>query len=555
MALASTIISFAQSEIKVKTLHFTSQQGILFEQDVYLPPGDGPFPVILIRTPYGKYQYKGDGNFFAQHGYVTVIQDVRGKFGSKGHFIPFLHETDDGLATLDWIAEQNWCDGEIGIYGISYSGFCGLTLSNKQHKALKAVVNFSGWVRPSVMAAPGGAQHLMLNLTWLLHEETQTSRNILEYDLDSLLNYLPLSNVFRSIGIKSDAWENPDLLGTINEKFNYSKVDIPILHLTGAYDFVKEATIEAYTQSKINNPKHHKLIFGPWFHNQSHTSLTEVGHIDFGESSLYGDEKVLNLALQWMDQHLKNETPRDELPHARVFLMFENKWHDFENWPPEGMETTEYFIDSKNGANSISGDGQLIEKKRFQSLSDAFVYNPLDPVPTMGGANFHFFPGQLGIKDQTEVEQRNDVLVYESSEFSNEKYVIGNPKFVFYASSSAPDTDFTAKLVLVQPDGTALNIVDGILRTRFRKGLNQNDLLEKKEVYPFEIELGTTAFMIPKGHKIRLEVSSSNFPKYNRNTNTKEDSFYSAESQIAHQKIYHSRQYPSRLILPMMEAK
>jgi len=542
----------AQDDIQKLSLQFTTGQGITLAQDVYLPPGEGPFPVVLIRTPYGKFQYEGDGRFFARRGFATVVQDVRGKFGSDGHFLPFKYETTDGLATLDWLQQQSWCNGRVGIYGISYSGFCGLTLANKNHPALRAVINFSGWVEPEKMAAPGGANHLMLNLTWLLHEETQTARNLQDYELDSLFYFLPLAGVFRSIGLESKAWEDPDLLGAVNRDFDYGKVTIPILHLTGAYDFVKEATVRAFREMEKNGKAEQSLIFGPWFHNQSHTSLTEVGEVDFGEASLYGDDKVRELAVQWLKRYLGGEKTKSPLPKARIFLMFDNRWYDFEQWPIPGIREQSYFLGSQKGANSIDGDGVLTLVLKASNDYDQFTYDPSRPVPTHGGANFHFFPAQLGIKDQSDLEEREDILVFDTPVFEQEEAVIGAPRLEFYATTSAPDTDFTAKLVLVAPDGTAMNMVDGIVRARYRKGSDQAELLTPGQVYPLEIQLGTTAFLIKKGYRLRLEVSSSNFPKYNRNTNTQEDPFYSEKMEVARQRIYHTEKYPSRLVLPMV---
>ena len=543
----------AQKETSKKTFTFQTEEGISLEQDVYFPTDEkGPFPTILIRTPYGKQQYQGDGLFFASKGYATVIQDVRGKFASAGHFIPFIHETEDGLSTLDWVADQDWSNGKVSIYGISYSGFCGVTLANKNHPALKSIVNFSGWVNPSTMASPGGANHLMLNLTWLLHEETTTKRNLLEYELDSLFNFLPLAGVFRSIGIQSDAWEDPNLLGKVNQDYDYSSTTVPVLHLTGAYDFVKEATLEAFTKMREKGLSSQGLIFGPWFHNQSHTSLTEVGEVDFGTPSLYGDDKVRHLATTWFERHM-NKIPLEKGPLARIFLMFDNNWYDLEEWPLQELTDNPYYLSSSLGANSASGDGKLSVIKGSSKEWDSYLYDPAYPVPTNGGANFHFFPAQLGIKDQTELEERTDLLVYTSPVFNQEYAVIGVPTVQLYVASSAPDTDFTAKLVLLAPDGMAMNISDGILRMRHRDGYDQEALMEAEKIYPIEIYLGTTAFKIPKGHQIRLEISSSNFPKYNRNTNTAIDPFYAKSFQKARQKVYHSEAYPSQLILPMID--
>ncbi|MEL7122354.1 MAG: CocE/NonD family hydrolase [Bacteroidota bacterium] len=547
-------ISFANGQIKVETFRFAASSGDTLEQHVYFPNSNtlASFPVVLIRTPYGKDQYRHDGFFFASQGYVTVIQDTRGKFGSSGHFIPFIYETSDGLATLNWLQQQSWCDGNVGIYGISYSGFCGLTLADEMHPVLKTLINFSGWVEPEIMAAPGGSQHLMLNIPWLLHEETQTRRDLEEYDIDSLFWHLPIAETFSHIGIKSDAWEDPDLLGTVNQDFKYDRVNIPILHLTGAYDFVKEGTLGAYSKIAAYSNSQQKLIFGPWFHNQSHTSLTEVGEIDFGPNSIMGDDKVLDIAIQWFDEHLKRKKEEPTLPQTNVFLMFDNNWYEFDQWPSSDMNPTVFYLNSKKGANSIYGDGQLNLNPSDGNIKDEFIYHPDKPVPTCGGANFHFLPQQLGIKDQSIIEERKDVLVYTSSPFSSPQAVMGGVTVRLYASSSAPDTDFTAKLVLVTPEGMAMNIVDGIVRARHRHSIKKHDLLIPNKVYSFEIDLGSTAFLIPQGYQLRLEISSSNFPKFSRNTNTKEDPFYSSFFKSATQKIYHSLDYPSQLILHTM---
>jgi putative CocE/NonD family hydrolase len=198
--------------ISLAKVGFETSQGIYLESDICLPDTLGAYPVILLRTPYGKYQYNSFGQYFAEAGFVTIVQDVRGKFGSSGEFFPFYHEQEDGLATLDWIVEQPWCNGKIGMYGVSYPAFCALTLATDQHPALQAIVNVSGWVKPTDMATEGRALHLLLNLPWLLHEETLTTRDMADYNIDSLLWHLPVKDAMNSVGIKSKAWEESNLL-------------------------------------------------------------------------------------------------------------------------------------------------------------------------------------------------------------------------------------------------------------------------------------------------------------------------------------------------------
>lgn len=554
LILLNVVKSLGQTDvIRPQELHCMTEDGISLAGDLYLPIGEeDSFPVVLLRTPYGKQQYAFLGNYFAKNGYATLVQDVRGKFRSNGEFFPFIHERKDGLATLDWIQKQSWCNGQLGIYGVSYPAFCGLTLADENHPILKTIVNVSGWINPSDMANPGGPLHLMLNLTWLLHEETQQTRNLGDYNTDSLLNYLPVKDALRSIGVRSKAWEDTELLSSLNQDFKYRKVDIPVLHVAGAYDFVKRGTLNTYWKLLESNKARQKLIFGPWFHNQYLTTLTEVGEIDFEEASEMGSDVLLEKAKNWFDQWLKPQAKTVYENSAEVFIMFKNQWQQYKEFPPQGNCDQFFYLSSTSGANSLSGDGRLTPSICKQMVVDTFTFDPYHPVPTNGGANFHFFPQQLGIKDQSEIEARNDILVYKSAIFQEDISVIGKVKLEVYAATDGEDTDFTGKLVLVDPDGFAMNIVDGIQRGRHLNASPNPTLLQAGKIYLFEIDLGATAFQIPKGHHLRVEISSSNFPKFERNSNTAEAPFTAKRLRKAKQKVYLGGNYPSRLVLSIL---
>lgn len=547
--------SVAQNDkIVQQTIKLPLSDGIHLSTEIFQPDSTGRYPVILIRTPYGKYQMGDYGNYFARHGYVTVVQDVRGKFDSEGEYAPFLDEKKDGLEVLDWIAKQPWCDGQIAGFGTSYIGFTALTVMDAQHPALKAVFNTSGWIKPGKMNNPGGALHLGLALPWLLHEETEKKRNLANYDLDSLYWVIPLQNAMQAAGVSSPAWGSKSAYMNLNADFDFSKVNIPVFHVTGWYDFVKEGTIENYLEIARQSKAPQKLLVGPWFHNQEHTSLTEVGEEDFGKASYLGDPGIRALALRWFDYWLKGKKNgiMDE-PMVEIFNMFHNEWEAFETFPPKNIQKTAFYLSSQKGANSLHGDGWLTTISKKQNAIDTFSYHPLNPVPTNGGANFHFFPEQLGIKDQRDIEKRMDVLVYTSDPFTEAKNVIGRVQVKLFAASEGEDTDFTAKLVLVDKSGYARNICDGIIRARHHNGLDKNDLLMPKKVYEFDIDLGHTAFQIQAGQRIRLEISSSNFPKFDRNLNVATDSFEASEWKTVKQTIYHSKKYPSQLILPILQ--
>jgi putative CocE/NonD family hydrolase len=376
------------------------------------------------------------------------------------------------------------------------------------------------------------------------------NRNLREYDLDSLYWTVPLNTALESIGIKSNAMENVSQNYITDDDFPYHKVDIPSFFIVGAFDFVKEATIESYQKT---NSVQKKIIFGPWYHNQEHSSRTKVGDEEFGQESFLGNEKILELALKWFEKWLKQEdTGITDQPEAKVFIMFSNRWMEFNEFPPRDITSTFYYLSAENKSNSRLGDGLLNTEKSSKKKFSSYIYDPLNPVPTNGGANFHFFPETVGIKDQREVELREDILVFTSLPITKEIIVIGNVKVQLFAATEGVDTDFTAKLVLVDKNGYAKNICDGIIRARHRDGIEYVKLIEPNKIYEYEIDLGHTAFSVTPGQKLRLEISSSNFPKYNRNFNVEEDPFFATKMKVVQQKIFHNKKYPSKLILPVL---
>lgn len=528
--------------------------GVKLSTDLYLPETEGRYPVILLRTPYGKKQMEGYGRFFAGNGYVTVVQDVRGEHDSEGEFFPFINEKKDGLEVLDWISRQPWCDGQIAGFGTSYIGFCALTLMDAQHPNLKTVFNVSGWIKTEKMNAPGGAMHLQVGLPWLLFESQIRSKKRPQLPLDSLFQVIPIKNAMQAAGFDHPAWEQPEPMQTVNADFDFNKVQIPVFHLTGWYDFVKEGTIENYMQIRQHAKAPQKLWIGAGYHNQEHTQLTKVGDENFPETAFLRDLEIQKLALRWFDHWLKGkQNGMLQEPEVKIYNMFADQWESMKTFPPVNAQETSFYLYSQTGANSQNGDGQLIGKAAKHSNPDTYTYNPLQPVPTWGGANFHFFPQLLGIKDQNAIEQRSDVLVYTSEAFAQKQHVIGRIQVQLFAATEGEDTDFTVKLVLVDSAGTARNISDGIVRARYRDGLQKANLLTPRKMYEFNIDLGYTAFQIQPGQRVRLEISSSNFPKFNRNFNVATDPFIATTPKTVQQTIYHSRKYPSRLILPMIQ--
>ncbi len=541
--------------IRTLTVKTTLRDGVTLAADVYLPPQQTAYPAILIRTPYGKYQFKAMGEFWAKAGYAVAVQDCRGKFDSGGSYTPLIHERDDGRETLDWLARQTWCNGKVGMWGSSYLAYCALVLAVEGHPALKTVFTISGYLHSDRLGTRGGANHLLLNMPWLLHVATQQNQSIDDYDLDELFTYLPLKDAFRSIGVDSPLWTQPERFLHMNRDLDPGRVDIPMHHMTGWMDFVRDAALDIYSRAAAGSDKPQKLTVGPWFHDQFYTTYTESGDVDFGPQSAMGSDKLARLSLEWFDAALKGKDGGAAADSGvRLFLMGQNRWWRASAWPPPEAAPRIWFLDSGRGANSLDGDGRLTAKPNAVEGVDRFVFDPQNPVPTSGGANFHFFLPLLGVKDQRAIEARPDVLVYTSAPFTADTLLAGPVKARLFAATQAPNTDFTAKLVLVREDGYAGILTEGITRLVSSFGTSGLNRVEPGKAYEVEIDMGHTATVVARGQRIRLEVSSSNFPKYDRNPNTGEDPFTAVTLKPAKQAIRFGERFPSRLIIPAMAA-
>ncbi len=540
--------------------------GASLAADVYLPSGGEKFPAVLVRTPYSKSQYSSRFAIpMAKSGYAVIVQDVRGQqhSTSAGDFHPIVGEKQDGIDTLDWIVKQKWSNGKIGVWGSSYNAYCGMILTPEKHPGLKTVVNISGWGDSSSMIAPGGAMHLMCALPWTLSNQIRGKGSFGDYDWPEVFKKVPVNEIPRSIGIDSPEWEY--MLGEWDSELlrrdasiarRYGEIRIPILYLTGWNDFVARHTLDTYegiVGSSGAEPKaFQKLIVGPWRHDQFWGKGTKVGDEDFGPAAQAGNDRIIELTTRWFDHWLKGDkTGITEEKPVRLFVMGSNTWREYDQWPPRGVELQKWYLAGSGGANSLSGDGYLSPAMPAGNSPDSFVFDPMNPVPTVGGVNFHFFLSNLGIKDQRPVEQRDDVLVYTSPPLKDGLEIVGPLQAVLYASTEGKQTDFTAKLVEVREDGYARIIEEGIKRGPDEVSGSRVEVMEPGKVYRFTIDLGATAISIAKGNRLRVEVSSSNFPKYSRNPNTGERAEFTAQFKTVTQTVFHSSEYPSHIVLPV----
>jgi uncharacterized protein len=531
------------------------RDGVQLSTNAYIPSEHGRFPTILVRTPYNKdADISANYRSFVDHGYAVVVQDVRGRYASEGAFQPLTQEISDGDDTLNWIARQPWSDGKVGMIGGSYSGITQwkAALSGNPHlKAIFPVV--SGWddYRDRYYST-GGAFKLGHRLEWL-------SENLrapgYRQDFGKFILHLPI----RSADVQALGWTSPlwrDVLDhpsydafwkAVSTRDHIDRVRVPVFSVGGWYDNFVESDLEAYAALHKRNGLN-RIVVGPWPHDMS----VPFGGVDLGADSR---APVRALQLEWFDQWLKGkDSALLSQPPIKFFVMGANKWREEHEWPPAEAMPVNFYLQSGGKANSLAGDGTLVETPGHKSPSDTFEFDPAHPVPTRGGSvccNPKILP--WGPFDQRLVEERNDVLVYTSKPLKQPVEVAGPVKVELWVSTNAKDTDFTAKLVDVFPDGTARNLTDGILRLRYRESLEKPVLAKPGELYRIEVDAGPAANVFLKSHRIRLEISSSNFPRFDRNPNTGGLVADATRFLKANQIVFHDATHPSALTLMVMK--
>src|SRR5580704_5683830 len=557
-----------------------TRDGVTLRADIYRPKDDGKFPVILMRTPYDKsvgwaaspaYQIAG-------HGYVVVVQDVRGRYTSEGEFYPFRHESDDGYDAVEWAAALPSSNGKVGMMGGSYVG------ATQMLAAIVHPPHLAG-ICPVVTASnyhdnwtyQGGALEQWFDQNWTTQLATNTLWRLIAKDTNALLGAptLPLTHypAFNYAALPAGAdstaqlapyyldWlAHPDYDAywkqwSIEEHF--SDIQIPALHIGGWYDIFLTGTLRNYMGIKAHGGTDaarngQRLLvqigghagFGP-----------HIGDMDFGpEASKFPGVEVI---LAWYDYLFKGAQNdfSDAGKPVHIFVMGENAYHTESDWPLPESKVTRYYLHSDGAANSLRGDGGLSVTPPKKETADKFTYDPANPVPTIGGSlccdQKHYEPGP---RDQRAAENRNDVLVYSTKPLTEDMEVTGPVTLELWAKSSAVDTDFTAKLADVSPTGFAMNLTDGILRMRYRDSQLKPEMMNPDQVYKITVDLWATSNVFKKGHILRLEVSSSNFPRFDRNLNTGAEQATSRDFISATNSILHDAEHPSALLIPVIPA-
>jgi putative CocE/NonD family hydrolase len=540
------------------------RDGVTLSADISLPEAEGRYPVLLARTPYGKGNPDDIGGYWVPHDFAFVIQDCRGTGSSGGEWDPGRSEKSDGLDTHAWLLEQPWCNGRIGTLGGSYLGstqWMVAPYTGESHRAMITTVPLIDWYRDCTYV--GGALNLATIFSWAtaMLNPTQGEGAGIDWDnwdWDEAFRVMPLSeydvrNIGKPIPWLRDWLAHPtydDYWAQVGIQDDLEDIDIPNITISSWYDiFLSQAldlipTLRKSAGSDLAR-RHQHLIIGPWGHGPGWF----VGDREFGSEA---DYEVDALELQWFDHFLKDmDTGIETLPPYRLFVMGRNVWRDADEWPLPETEFSPYYFHSNGSANTLAGDGSLSIRVPGSEAPDRYTYDPDNPVPTRGGSIL-FEVTDMGPVDQREVEQREDVLVYTSEPLINDLEVVGPVEVVLFAASDARDTDWTAKLVDVNPDGRAFNLCDGIIRARYRIPNAGATLLEPGEIYRYEIDLWGTGNVFLTGHGIRVEISSSNFPHFDRNPNTGGSFYHDSDIKLAHQIVYHDEQHPSHILLPVI---
>jgi len=598
MTLSGVAVAEDYAVRTLKSNMVPMRDGTLLSTDLYLPEGaTGKLPVILIRTVYGKNPVFEDTpvlQTLVKRGYVIAVQDIRGRFESEGKYVVARNRREDGYDTVEWLIAQDWSNQKVGTAGCSYLGETQVVLAAAKHPAHLTAIPMSpasGYYAPgrAWSSFDGGVFELAQTAGWFAGSGTQVfygppawldrqewfqspqAKLFSQQPKIDFAAYLPLLNTLPTFDILQRAKLPP----TEYEKFATSfpdddyfrsmdfiqqpdTVDVPMLFMDSWYDYGAAETLAMFNQFQEKGLSERTrnnqfIIIGPATHcgYPYATEQTFVGERDLGDARL----DFWGIQLKWYDYWLKGiDNGITDMPKIQYYLMGKNQWRSAGQWPLANTTYRKLYLDSGGRANSRQGDGVLSFNPPQKNALDEFVYDPATPVPSLGGHTCCTGTDtEAGGYDQSDIEMRNDVLVYTSDVLEEGIEVTGPLEVVLQVSSSAVDTDFTAKLVDVYPDGRAFNVQEGAIRMRHREGLAKKELMTPGEMYEVHLDLHASSNFYGKGHRIRLEVSSSNFPRWQRNLNTGGNNFDETQWVTATNRVYHSEKNLSYVMLPVID--
>ncbi|MQG37389.1 MAG: CocE/NonD family hydrolase [SAR202 cluster bacterium] len=547
------------------------RDGINLSADIWLPPsshGKGPWPALLLRTIYDNQEarYIGWAREFTNRGYAVIMQDCRGRGDSDGEWIPYVCELYDGYDTHQWIGKQDWCDGNLGTFGLSYPGFTQTLPATLRSKYLKAVAPIASQQDNYGHHRVNGVIHHNVAFAFLnMLGRSMQYESLKHFDQDTFFFELPIDTAMEKVSNTHPYYKGvmeheqyDEWWSSYSLRDKYPEMAIPSLFITGWFDSLSNENFKLFNgwtkKAKTQDARSKtKLIIGPWSHQ-----IAPWGRVPMGENGEYADRTfgkqalsdVIEMHMHWYDQRLKGiNTGVDEEAPIKLFVMGKNIWRDEYEWPLERTKWTKFYLSSSGNAVN-DGGGLYPEIKNNDQISDSFIYDPANPVPSLGSQyqTYDF----CGPHDRSHIQRRPDVLTFTTDVLTEDMEITGPISATIWASSDAKDTDFTATLTDLEPDGKAIALCEGIVRARFRNGTENPEMMVPGEIYQFEIDMWNTSNNFNKGHRIRIEISSSNFPRYNRNLNSGNPIASDSNINIANQTVYHGSKYPSYVNLPVI---
>lgn len=556
-APAETYQVMVQTGVRVKM-----RDGVHLAADIYRPKAPGKFPVLLTRTPYNRRDF-GTGMYLASRGYVAILQDTRGRFDSEGEFYPFKHEINDGYDTVEWAAALEYSNGDVGMFGGSYVGATQMLASVSNPPHLKAIFPYvtaseyyDGWTYQS------GAFMQWFASSWTsgLTEDTLRKMTGARTRSKDWVVQLPVED-YRLINIPTAQEVAPYFRDWVEHERDdeywrkwkisdhYGQMNIKALHAGGWHDIFLKGSIKNFVEMRKSAATQEaragqRLLIGPWAHAGT-SPEGKIGDVVFGKQAVLDMNATIakwgDFALKGIKNEFAGEAP------VRIFVMGDNVWRDEKEFPLARTQYTKYYFHSNQGAGH-----ELSTKLPGREKADTYEYDPHNPTPTIGGrlcCGASIAPGPF---DQRPNESRADVLVFSTPPLERDVEATGYITAELYASSSAPDTDFTAMIVDVDPSGYARFLTDGVVRARYRNSTERAEPIEPGKIYKYTIDLWATSNVFKAGHKIRVYISSSNFPRFNRNLNTGEATMRATKMIKANQTIYHDAEHPSAIVLPII---
>ncbi|QTD42754.1 CocE/NonD family hydrolase [Sporosarcina sp. Te-1] len=551
-------VSPAQYGVKhIGSFRVKMRDGIHLATDVWLPEGaDDAVPAIFIRTPYGKLMYEKMYTHFIQRGYGVVIQDTRGRQDSEGKWLPMSKELEDGDDSLNWIASNSWCDGNIGMIGASYGGYVQWAAAASGNPHLKALISIvtAGSAFIDIPRKGGALVSGMLAWAFAMAEQTFKPENMLRSDWNEVVKIRPLQDIPKiALGRDIPFWNEwmehaheDDFWGEVNWSLHKKSIQAPAMIVSGWYDDNGMGTTEALEIVSDYKPADKKVILGPWMHDANTTR--DIQGVPLGNNALRYD---LDYRFQqWFDCKLKGkELQLLDDQAVEYYITGENKWTHASSWPPKEVEWTKLYVAGDGQATVSHENGTLVSSQKVQGDYVEYVYDPNNPAPHL----IDISENEIGVPaDYQEVEKRDDVLVYSSDPLLEPVTVVGDLVVKLFAWSSARDTDWIVRLTDVDASGRSIKLTDGVLRARYRNGFDHEELLEPGKVEEYTIRTAKLAHTFKKGHRIRFTITSSADQFIFPNHNTGHDPATDTETEIAIQRVYHTKEYPTHIEMPIL---